>query len=83
MFNHSDVFNYIKNKYKNTFIYQCKLLPHRPRLLWQKLWIRKDEFHSNLDLDISAMLSMNEFDRRKYTKNLIARRQEAHDRDCE
>ena len=30
------------------------------KLKWNKLWIRKDEFHSSLDMDIELILYMDE-----------------------
>ena len=47
---------------------------------WNKLWIRKDEFHSSLDLDGEAMMYMNEKEREKYIKDLVRRRNIAHER---
>ena len=53
------------------------------KLLWFKLWIRKDEFHSSLKTDLKAMLGMNEKQREKYLSNLTKRRNIAHYRDLE
>lgn len=64
-------------------IYQFKLLRHRPRLIWNSLYIRKDEFHSSLDMDVIAMLDMNKKDRDKYINNLMIRRNIAHEKDIE
>jgi len=47
---------------------------------WNKLWIRKDEFHSSLDLDGEAMGYMNEKEREKYIMDLVRRRNIAHER---
>jgi hypothetical protein len=47
---------------------------------WNKLYIRKDEFHSSLDLDGEAMGYMNEKEREKYTMDLVRRRNIAHER---
>jgi len=60
--------------------YQCKLLPHRPRLLWHRLWVRKDEFHNSFNMDCKAMLIMNKIDTEIYIKNLTHRRRIAHER---
>ena len=62
-------------------IYQIKMLKHRPRLFWHRLWIRKNEFHKSLNQDFEALMDMNEADRDKYTKDLIRRRKIAHNRD--
>ena len=61
-------------------LYQYKLLPHRPRLFWHRLWVRKDEFHVSLHQDVRAMLVMDEEDRTKYINDLCCRRQKAHQR---
>ena len=47
---------------------------------WNKLYIRKDEFHSSLDLDGEAMGYMNEKEREKYINDLVRRRNIAHER---
>lgn len=61
--------------------YQLGLLPYRPRLIWRQLWLRQDEFHSSLDMDVDAMLRMNESDRALYLRELVRRRNAAHERD--
>jgi hypothetical protein len=62
-------------------VYQLKMLKHRPRMVWNAAWIRKDEFHSSLDMDFWAMRDMNGKDKDKYLKNLMRRREIAHSRD--
>jgi hypothetical protein len=47
-------------------------------LFWNRLWIRKDEFHSSLDLDIEAVSVMNEEERKDYFLDLNRRRAKAH-----
>jgi hypothetical protein len=51
------------------------------KLNWNKLWIRKNEFHSSLDMDIKMMMIMNSKEREKYLINLNRRRNIAHNRD--
>ena len=51
------------------------------KLQWNRLWIRKDEFHSSLNMDIVAMLAMSQKQRKAYEKDLLKRRQIAHERD--
>ncbi len=58
--------------------YQIKMLKHRPRLFWHKLYIRADEFHKSLDLDVAAMADMNIKDRKLYLRNLSRLRHIAH-----
>lgn len=53
----------------------------RVRLLWQRLWVRRDEFHSSLDMDIVAMYNMTEAEREAYIWDLVKRRNIAHERD--
>ena len=63
--------------------YQLKMLKHRPRLLWHKLFIREDEFDKSLDMDGYAMMDMNKEDRKKYLNDLSRRRRIAHEQDME
>lgn len=51
------------------------------KLQWDRLWIRQDEFHSSLDMDIFAMIDMSSKERDAYWEDLIKRRQIAHERD--
>ena len=50
---------------------------------WNRLWLRKDEFHSSLDMDSDAMFVMNKSERGLYVKDLCKRRNMAHERDME
>jgi hypothetical protein len=50
-------------------------------LFWNRLWIRKDEFHSSLDFDIEAVSVMNEEERKDYFLDLNRRRTKAHKAD--
>ncbi|MEA1936606.1 MAG: hypothetical protein U9N04_00660 [Patescibacteria group bacterium] len=50
-------------------------------LFWHRLYIRKDEFHPSLDIDMSAMLEMNEKEKEEYLTDLVRRRKVAHRRD--
>jgi len=63
--------------------YQLKMLKHRPRLFWHRLWIRKDESHYSLSMDLDALMDMNEKDSLQYRKDLIRRRNIAHQRDID
>lgn len=63
--------------------YHMKMLKHRPKLWWDRLYIREDEFHHSLDMDANIMMDMNERDREKYIADLVRRRQIAHDREME
>lgn len=62
--------------------YQTRMLKHRPKLLWDRLWLRQDEFHSSLNLNATALLDMSREDRKKYVMDLVKRRNRAHQRDC-
>ena len=53
----------------------------RIRYWWQRLWVRKDEFHSSLNMDVVAMHNMTEAERTTYQWDLIRRRNIAHERD--
>lgn len=53
------------------------------RLWWHGLWLREDEFHDSYELDIEAMWFMGSTDRESYVRNVMNRRDEAHQRDME
>lgn len=78
--NISNIQKYVTDIFK-WLVYQLKMLKHRPRLWWNKLFIRSNEFHSSLDMDAYALVDMNENDRKKYIADLIRRRNIAHERD--
>lgn len=73
----------IIDKIKYKINYELVMLKHRPRLFWDRLWIRKDEFHASLDMNVRACFDMNEKDRNEYIIDLIRRRNIAHERDLE
>ena len=52
-------------------------------LWWYRLWIRKDEFHRSLDMDLLAMLAMNKKQKERYVEDLTRRRSIAHERDMD
>ena len=52
-------------------------------LWWYRLWIRKDEFHRSLDMDLLAMLAMNKKRKEWYLEDLSRRRRIAHERDLD
>lgn len=51
------------------------------RVWWNKLWIRKDEFHSSLNLDTDALLRLDKEGKKAYLRDLMRRRNLAHYRD--
>ena len=51
------------------------------KLQWNRLWVRKDEFHCSLNMDANAMLGMSQKQRSAYTRDLYRRRRIAHERD--
>lgn len=51
------------------------------KLQWNRLWVREDEFHNSLNMDIEAMLDMSPKQREAYINDLVRRRQIAHERD--
>lgn len=51
------------------------------KIQWDRLWVRKDEFHSSLNMDANAMLGMSQKQRSAYTRDLYRRRRIAHERD--
>lgn len=58
-------------------------IPARIRQGWYRLWVRKDEFHESLSLDIDYYQILSKDDRIKYMKDLVRRREIAHQRDLE
>lgn len=59
-------------------VFAKKFVLSRLRLLWSRLYIRKDEFHRSLDLDIDAYATMSKKKRDKYLTDLTRRRSIAH-----
>ena len=53
----------------------------RLQLWWHQLWIRRDEFHSSLDIDPEAMIAMDEQEGKEYFSDLMDRRRTAHQKD--
>ncbi len=53
------------------------------KLQWYRLWVREDEAHQSLDMDILALLDMNPQQREAYMWDLVRRRQISHERDIE
>lgn len=51
------------------------------KLQWDRLWVRKDEFHRSLYMDGDALLEMSPKQREAYLNDLCKRRQIAHERD--
>lgn len=49
-------------------------------LFWHRLWIRKDEFHISLNLDVTLMWDMTSEEQEEYLQDLARRRKKAHDR---
>lgn len=59
------------------------LLPWRVRVWWSELWIRKNEFHWTLNMDVEALVSMSAKRRERYMNRLMNRRNIAHERGLE
>ncbi len=57
------------------------LIKSRARLLWAKLWIRKDSFHSTLRLDCEMLGTTYLKQRKSYLSDLSRRRSIANRRD--
>lgn len=56
-------------------------LRYRARLFWNRLWIRKDEFHSTLSFDAVMYADLTPAEQTLYMKDLCRRRTIAHDRE--
>jgi hypothetical protein len=50
------------------------------RYWWCRLWVREDEFHPSLDLDSEVILSLPANGWKKYSIDLVKRRDKAHNR---
>lgn len=57
-----------------------KMRPHMARVWWHQLWIRKDEFHHSLSMDIEAMIYMDTEETKIYLEKLNKRRETARQR---
>ena len=76
-----------------TYVYFCYELPESLRnirrriwnagikLFWHRLFIRKDEFHPSLNMDIEAMMVMDQKKLERYRNDIARRRWIAHKRD--
>jgi len=51
------------------------------KLFWHRLFVRKNEFHSSLDMDIEAIMVMGKKRLEKYRNDIARRRWIAHKRD--
>lgn len=49
-------------------------------LWWYRLWIREDEFHQSLSMDVKAIFEMNKEEEKEYREDLMRRRRIAHQR---
>lgn len=63
--------------------YQARMLKHRPKMIWNRAFIRRDEFHRSLNMDVFAMCDMTDADRQRYIADMIRRRNIAHERDID
>ena len=52
----------------------------RLKVWWQRLWIRRDEFHRTLNADHDALLHMCDCERRRYWADIARRRGISHER---
>ncbi len=58
-----------------------KLRPIKLRAWWCELWIRADEFHPSLNLDVEVAVRLpSDKERMNYTSRLLERRDIAHKR---
>ena len=53
------------------------------KILWYRLWIRKDEFHHSLNTKPDLMMDITRDERQQYMENLLIRRCIAHKKDLE
>ncbi len=57
-----------------------KRTPIRTRLIlwWHRLWLRDDEFHHSLDINVKIMEHMCDCEKERYSNDLAGRRFRAH-----
>jgi len=53
------------------------------KLQWNRLWVRRDEFHRSLDTDVDAIAGMSSEECKAYFKDLCCRRKIADERDMD
>ncbi len=53
----------------------------RIKLWWHRLFVRRNEFHPSLNMDVEAMMVMDEEELERYCEDLAIRRAIAHNRD--
>ena len=63
--------------------YHVNLIPTRIKLAKDRTYDGDDEFHHSLNMDLTALLKMNEKDTEKYMNDLCRRRNLAHIKDME
>ena len=59
----------------------CRTLPGPIRFRWAKLWVREDEFHPSLDFHAKYAYKLSDEEYATYSRDLVRRRQIAHERD--
>ncbi|HNW96456.1 MAG TPA: hypothetical protein PLQ44_00155 [Candidatus Paceibacterota bacterium] len=67
----------------NCLAVPCHKISIYCKFFWYSLWIRKDEFHKSLRLDLETILYGSKKFKQKYMKSLNRRRKIAHERDTE
>jgi hypothetical protein len=68
---------------KTKLFYNINLIPTRIKLHKDRQYNGDDEFHHSLNMDITALMKMNEKDTAKYMNDLVRRRDFAHRKDIE
>jgi hypothetical protein len=67
--------------------YKLIELPHKVKcsiwnrgilLMWYRLYIRQDDMHVSLDIDIEAVVGMSEVRYKRYMDSIVKRRRIAH-----
>ena len=68
-------------KARMLYIHTSMYIRSRVKIVLDRAWLHKDEFHPSLDLDVRAMMTMNDSQREEYQQDLMLRRNLAHDPD--
>lgn len=61
----------------------CLRSPVCFRVWWSRLWIRKNEFHPSLDIDVEYARRLKGEGVEKYWRDVLRRREIAHRRDLQ
>lgn len=78
------IFKFISEKWDEFDRWACRDFPVlKVRLWWRECWVRKDEFHPSLEVDIELIQGMDPLQLIRHRKDLVRRKIVAHRRYAE